>query len=134
MTKDNKKTTSSTSSGTPVGASKSVTTNVDKLFADWVASGGSSTGSSAYKFTEQEGDAAVQSVFQQLLGRNAQGAQYAKALSLAMNQDPYTSASGRMQAVQDYVMSQPEYIARTQDKWLDAIYNDIQKRIAEARQ
>jgi hypothetical protein len=127
-TKDNKKTT-----GTSVGAAGSPKFDLAAAVAAAAALGGSSS-SSVPKFTQKDADAVVQNVFQQLLGRNAQGSEYAKALNLALNQDPYTGQSGRLQAVQDYVMAQPEYQARSQDRWLDAIYTDLQKQIARARQ
>jgi hypothetical protein len=88
------------------------------------ASGGGRT------WTQADSDATVQSVFQQLLGRNAQGTEYAKALSL-LNTAAGSSA-GMTNAVTQYVESLPEYQARTQDKWLGAIYDDLQRQMQEA--
>ena len=124
----------STNKGTPVGAASSSKFDLNAAVAAAAALVGQSAGGSTAVYTQQEGDAAVQAVYQQLLGRNAQGAEYNKALNLAMQQSGDTSATGRMQAIQNYVMSQPEYIARSQNRWLDAIYNDMQKKIARARQ
>ena len=134
MIKDTKKTktTTSASTSTSVGAAGKTPMTFEESVKLYASLAGSSVGGAVY--TQQDADAAVQNVYQQLLGRNAQGAEYTKALNLAMGQSKDTSVSGRMQAIQDYVMGQPEYIARSQNRWLDAIYNDMQKKIARARQ
>lgn len=121
-----------TTKSTSVGAASTPKFDLNAAVAAASALVGQSSANRAV-YTPQEADAAVQAVYQQLLGRNAQGAEYNKALNLALQQSQDTSSTGRMQAITNYVMSQPEYIARSQDKWLDAIYNNIQTKMARAR-
>ena len=67
-----------------------------KYFATVKARGGgvSATGP---VFTKQEADYAVQSVYQQMLGRNATGNDYSKAVNLIMAQSQDTSTAARHQ-------------------------------------
>lgn len=118
--------------GTSVGAASTPKFDLNAAVAAASALVGQSSGNRAV-YTKQEADAAIQSVYQQLLGRNAQGAEYNKALNLAMQQSQDTSTTGRMQAISNYVMSQPEYIARQQNKWLEAVYNDLATKSQMAR-
>lgn len=112
-----------------VGAASSSSFNIkDALAAAASLQGQSSSGRT---WTAADSDAAVQGIFQQMLGRNAQGTEYAKALSL-INSASSTTA-GITQAVQDYVAGLPEYQARSQDKWLGAIYDDLAKQMARAQ-
>jgi hypothetical protein len=85
-------------------------------------------------FTPAEGDRAVQTVYQQLLGRNASGNDYAKAYSIAMSQSKDTSIYGRQQAVMNAVMQSPEFQTRQDNKYLDAIYNAIAADVRRTRQ
>lgn len=94
--------------------------------------GGGVTGGSV--FTSAEGNSVVQSVFQQILGRNASGNEYAKAMSIAMGQSQDTSSTGRAQAVTDFVQNLPEYQAREENKYLDAIYNAVAMDVRKVRQ
>jgi hypothetical protein len=127
MTKQTGASSSSSTSG--VGAAKGSQVNLaEAIAAAKSLVGGSSAGRT---WTQADSDAAVQGIFQQLLGRNAQGVEYAKALSL-VNSGAGTSA-GITQAVQNYVESLPEYQSRSQNKWLEAIYNDLDSKIREAR-
>lgn len=120
--------TSKSSSGTSIGAAKGSTPNLQEQILKNAALQGSASGST---WTQADSNATVQGVFQQLLGRNAQGVEYAKALSL-LNTGAGSSA-GMTQAVTEYVQGLPEYQARTQNRWLEAIYNDLNKNIMEAR-
>jgi len=91
---------------------------------------GNSTG---VVYTQQEADAGVQATYQQLLGRNALGADYKKALSIYLNQSQDTSGTGRAQAVADFIMSTPEYRARQENDLLDGLYTMMDKDIRRAR-
>jgi hypothetical protein len=91
---------------------------------------GNSTG---VVYTQQEADAGVQATYQQLLGRNALGADYKKALAIYLNQSQDTSGAGRAQAVQDFIMSTPEYRARQENNLLDGLYTMMAKDVQRAR-
>lgn len=120
-------TTSSSSSKSKAG---STTVDLKALIAQAPAI----TGGTAAVYTKQEGDATVQNVFQQLLGRSAVGNDYAKALSIAMGQSQDTSTTGRTQAVVNFVQNLPEYQAREENKYLDAIYNAVAADVRKVRQ
>jgi hypothetical protein len=92
------------------------------------------TGGTAAVYTKQEGDADVQNVFQQLLGRSAAGNDYAKALGIAMKQSSDTSSAGRQQAIANFVQNLPEYQAREDNKYLDAMYNAVAADVRKVRQ
>jgi hypothetical protein len=85
-------------------------------------------------FTPAEADYVVQTVYQQLLGRNAGGNDYAKAYSIAMNQSNDSSIYARQQAVTNAIMASPEYQAREDNKYLDAIYNAVAADVRKVRQ
>lgn len=76
-------------------------------------------------FTAQDAASLVQSSYQQLLGRDATGDEYNKALGLAMGQAKQTGAAGRQQSVIDYIKSTQEYDAKMENKYLDAMYNVV---------
>lgn len=84
-------------------------------------------------YTQQEADAGVQATYQQLLGRNALGADYKKALSIYLNQSQDTSATGRAQAVQNFIMQTPEYRARQENDLLDGLYTMMSQDVQRAR-
>ena len=84
-------------------------------------------------YTKQEADYAVQSLAQQLLGRNLIGLDYNKAVNAYLNQSQDTSTYGRQQAIENFIMNTPEYQARQQNKYLDAIYNEVAKSVQKAR-
>lgn len=84
-------------------------------------------------YTAQDADAAVQSIWQQLFGKNAMGADYAKAVSLYTNQSQDTGEAGRAKAVQDYAQSTQEYQGLQEDKYLDSIYTTIQNNVRKAQ-
>jgi hypothetical protein len=92
------------------------------------------TGGTAAVYTKQEGDKDVQNVFAQLLGRNAAGNDYARALSIAMGQSSDTSSTGRQQAIANFVQNLPEYQAREENKYLDAMYNAVAADVRKVRQ
>lgn len=84
-------------------------------------------------YTKQDADAVVQSVYQQLLGRNAVGAEKAKAIKLFFSQGADTGVSGRQQAIVDLVQGDREFTVRQENKYMDAIYNRIAEDVREAQ-
>ena len=106
-----------------------------KLIATVKANGGgtTSTGSTGPVFTKQEADFAVQSVYQQLLGRNATGNDYSKAINLVMNQNKDTSTAARQQALTNSLMQSPEYRIKQDNKYLDVIYQAVSADVREAQ-
>lgn len=92
--------------------------------------GNASTGT---VYTQQDADAAIQSTYQQLFGKNAQGVDYKNASAAYLNQSQDTNEQGRQQAVVNYAQSTPEYKAQQEDKYLDAIYAEIDANVRKAR-
>lgn len=84
-------------------------------------------------YTKQDAEAVVQSVYQQLLGRNAVGAEKSKAISMFLGQSQDTGASGRQQAIVDMVQADREFTVRQENKYMDAIYNRIAQDVREAQ-
>lgn len=125
---DKPKTNSGTAAGT--GAPKSA--NFDQILANLAASGGVNT-STGTVFTEQEAAAAVQSTYQRLLGRNAVGAEYRKGISAFLGQGKDTSVTGRTQAIESMVQNSPEFVKRTENTYLDAIYNEVAADVRSTR-
>jgi hypothetical protein len=112
------------------------TSNKPFTFADAMAlakSGVSGNASTGAVYTAQDADAAVQGIWQQLFGKNAMGADYAKAVSLYTNQSQDTGEAGRVQAVQNYAQSTQEYQGMQEDRYLDAIYATIQANVRKAQ-
>jgi hypothetical protein len=126
--KDKPKTNSGTSAGT--GAAKSA--NFDAILAQLAASGGAAQGGGTV-FTEQEASAYVQAVYQQLLGRNAVGVEYRKGVNAFLSQSQDTGVSGRQQAIESMVQSSPEFVKRTENTYLDAIYNEVAADVRSTR-
>jgi hypothetical protein len=85
------------------------------------------------KFTTQDAATYVQSVYQQLLGRNAMGAEKSKAINVFLNQSADTDASGRQQAIVDLVQGGDEFVIREENKYMDAIYNRIAEDVRKAQ-
>jgi hypothetical protein len=83
--------------------------------------------------TQQDAEADVQALFGQLFGRSGVGVDYKKALGIYLNQSQDTGAPGRQQAVVDYLQTTPEFEARQENRYLDAIYNAIQADVQKAR-
>lgn len=84
-------------------------------------------------YTKQDAEAVVQSVYQQLLGRNAVGAEKSKAISMFFNQGAETGTTGRQQAIVDMVEGGREFTVRQENKYMDAIYNRIAQDVREAQ-
>lgn len=95
-------------------------------------SGGSGTGTGAV-YTHADADADVQSIYQQVLGRNAAGNDYAKAVAIAMGLGPDSGAAARQQAILNFVQNTPEYAARQDNQYLDAIYKEIAADVARTQ-
>ena len=105
-----------------------------KLIASVKANGGGqTTGSTGPVFTKQEADYAVQSVYQQLLGRNATGNDYSKAINLIMSQNQDTSTAAHQQALTNSLMNSPEYKIKQDNKYLDVIYQAVSANVREAQ-
>jgi hypothetical protein len=124
-----------TKSGTPAGTGTQ-TGGIDlgALVAAAQAAGlGGDVSSKGPVYTKQDAEAAVQSVYQQLLGRNAVGAEKSKAISMFLGQGADTGASGRQQAIVDMVQNDREFIVRQENKYMDAIYNRIEQDVREAQ-
>lgn len=121
---------------TGVGAAKKPAFDLNQAIAAAKAAGsGQASGSTLpYRFTQQEGSATVTDTYQQLLGRDATPAEYNQGLKIVMAQDPYTSGSARAQLIESAIQASPEYQARSQNKWLNAIYADLQNQMARAKQ
>jgi hypothetical protein len=95
--------------------------------------GGTTTGSTGPVFTKQEADYAVQSVYQQILGRNATGNDYSKAINLIMGQSQDTSTAARQQALTNSLMDSPEYKIKQDNKYLDVIYQAVSADVRKAQ-
>lgn len=130
MSKDKDK--PKTESGTPAGTGKS-TGGVD--FAELLAKAATIGGTvpKGPLFTTQDANAYVQGIYQQLLGRNAVGAERTKGINVFLNQPRDTDAGGRQQAVMAMAMQTPEYRRRQENRYLDAIYNEIAQEVREAQ-
>ena len=121
-------------------AAPTTTTTIDPKiqlqFFDYVKNSQASNSGNAKGavYTQQEADAGVQATYQQLLGRNALGADYKKALAIYLNQSQDTSGTGRAQAVADFITSTPEYRARQENDLLDGLYTMMSKDVQRARQ
>lgn len=126
--KDKPKTNSGTAAGT--GTPKSA--SFDQILANLASSGGVNT-STGPVFTEQEAAAAVQSTYQRLLGRNAVGVEYRKGINAFLAQSQDTSATGRAGAVESMIQNSPEFIKRTENSYLDAIYNEVAADVRSTR-
>jgi len=91
------------------------------------------TSASGPVFTKQEANYAVQTVYQQMFGRNATGNDYSKAVNLVMNQAQGTNISVRQQALTDELMKSPEYRIKQDNKYLDGIYQAVAANVREAQ-
>lgn len=111
-----------TSATTPEKAGK--TPDIGAILSAIQKSGGSANGTKAV-YTHADADADVQAVYQQVLGRNAAGNDYAKAVAIAMGIGPDSGAAARQQAIMNFVQNTPEYAARQDNQYLDAIYKEI---------
>ena len=125
---DKPKTNSGTAAGT--GTPKSVDYNA--ILAQLATNGGAA-GAKGPVFTEQEASAYVQAVYQQLLGRNAVGVEYRTGVNAFLSQSQDTGVSGRQQAIESMVQSSPEFVKRTENTYLDAIYNEVAADVRRTR-
>jgi hypothetical protein len=122
------------STGTTIQTAKATGTDV-KTYLDQVAKmglGKTSTGT-VNPYTPQDADATIQDMYQQLLGRNAMGNEYSRALAVYNSQSAQTGYQGRNQAIENIIQATPEYQARQQNTYLDAIYQDLARKIQEAQ-
>lgn len=85
------------------------------------------------KFTTQDAATYVQGVYQQLLGRNAMGAEKSKAINVFLSQSADTDASARQQAIVDLVQGTEEFTISQENKYMDAIYNRIAEDVRKAQ-
>jgi hypothetical protein len=130
-----KKETPGTQSGTAAGTGKkSSGVDLAALVAAAQAAGlGGDATSKGPVFTQQEAAAYVQSVYQQLLGRNAVGAEYTKGVNIFLNQSKDTSTTGRQAALVEAVEGTAEYRKRQENKYLDAIYSAVMEDVRKAQ-
>lgn len=124
-----------TKSGTPAGTgSKSSGIDLAALVAAAQAAGlGGDVSSKGPTYTRQDAEAVVQSVYQQLLGRNAVGAEKSKAISMFFSQGADTGVSGRQEAIVDLVQGSREFTVRQENDYMDAIYKRIAEDVREAQ-
>ena len=130
-----KKETPGTASGTAAGTgSNKGGVDLAALVAAAQAAGlGGDATSKGPVFTQQEAAAYVQSVYQQLLGRNAVGAEYTKGINIFLNQSKDTSVTGRQAALVQAVEGTSEFRKREENKYLDAIYNAVMEDVRKAQ-
>jgi hypothetical protein len=100
----------------------------DKILAQLAASGG--VGNAQEGPTRADANAVVQNVYQQLLGRSAVGTELNKAISMYMANQGGTGGQGN---VEQFVMGTNEFQAKSENKYLDAIYNKLAKNAREAQ-
>lgn len=130
MAKDEKP---KTQSGTAAGTGKNKT-GVD--LAALVAAASSIAGTKQAKgpvFTQQDAVTYAQSVYQQMLGRNAMGAERTKAIGAFLGQSAETGVDGRRAAVENLIRQTPEFRNRQENRYLDAIYNAIEQDVRRAQ-
>ncbi len=131
MAKDEKP---KTESGKPAGTGKP-TGGIDlaALMAQYSSMGGNAQQNKGPVFTTQDANAYVQSVYQQILGRNAVGAERTKAINVFLNQSKDTDVTGRQSAIVSAVKNTPEFRNRQENRYLDAIYNAIEQDVRRAQ-
>ena len=100
---------------------------------DALSKSGGAVGTRGAVYTNKDADADVQAVYQQVLGRNAGGNEYAKAVTIAMGLGPDSGAAARQQAILNFVQNTPEFAARQDNNYLDAIYNAIAADVAKTQ-
>jgi hypothetical protein len=120
------------STGTTIQTAKKSSVDLKGLLAAAQAAGLGQK-SVVNTYTAQDADATIQDMYQQLLGRNAMGNEYSRALAVYNSQDPYTGYQGRQQAIENIIQNTPEYEARQQNTYHDAIYQDLSRKIQEAQ-
>ena len=129
MAKDEKP---KTASGTPAGTGQTKGgIDLAKLMEQYASMGGNVAKGPV--FTTQDADAYVQNIYNQILGRNAVGAERTKAINVFLNQGKDTDVSGRQNAVVSMVQGTGEFRKRTENTYLDAIYNAIAEDVRKAQ-
>lgn len=129
MAKDEKP---KTQSGTPAGTGQTKGgVDLAALMEKYASMGG--TVAKGPVFTTQDADAYVQSIYQQILGRNAVGAERTKAINIFLNQSKDTDVTGRQAAVMSMVEGTGEFRKRTENRYLDAIYNAVAEDVRKAQ-
>jgi hypothetical protein len=129
MAKDEKP---KTQSGTAAGTGKKKG-EIDLAALVAAAAGMGGTNQEGPAFTTQDAAAYVQSIYQQILGRNAVGAERTKAINIFLNQGEKTDATARAAAVEAMVQETPEFVKRQENSYLDAIYNEVLKDVGRAK-
>jgi len=126
--KDNKP---KTQSGTPAGTGTGTTGGVDleKLIQSYASMGGVVNEGP----TAQDAEAAVQSIYNRIFGRNAVGAERTKAINIFLNQPAGVDVAGRQQAIISVVEETPEFRKRQENNYLDAIYNKVLQNVRGAQ-
>jgi predicted RecB family nuclease len=121
-----------TESGTPAGTGKP-TGGVDlaALLEKYSTMGGNVP--KGPQFTSQDAEAYVQNIYNQILGRNAVGAERTKAISMFLNQSAQTDVAGRQAAVTEMVQQTPEFRTQQENRYLDAIYNEVLQDVRRAK-
>lgn len=122
-----------TESGTPAGTGEKNTGNIDlaKLVEQASKLGGNVA--KGPSFTTQDAASYVQSIYNQMLGRNANGAERTRAIGIFMNQAAETDVSGRQAAIVSAVQSTPEYRKRQENRYLDSIYQAVAEDVRRAQ-
>lgn len=134
MTTDGKKDKNKpkTESGTPAGTGgKKTGVDLNELMKAYASAGGNV--SQGPNFTSQDATSYVQGIYNQLLGRNASGAERTKGVSIFLNQAAETDLAGRQAAVVSAVQESPEFKARQENRYLDAIYNAVAEEVRRAQ-
>jgi hypothetical protein len=119
---------SATQSGTPQGTGGGGSVSFENILAQLAKSGG--VGNAQEGPTRADANAVVQSIYQQLLGRSAVGTELNKAIGMYLSTDGSTGARGN---VEEFVMSTNEYQAKSENRYLDAIYNKLAQDVRGAQ-
>jgi len=129
MAKDEKP---KTESGTPAGTGQaSGGIDLAELVKQYATMGGSVQ--QGPTFTSQDANVAVQTIYQQILGRNAVGAERTQGINIFLNQPAEAGADVRQQAVLSAVEQTPEFLKRQDNRYLDAIYARVAREVQEAQ-
>lgn len=122
-----------TESGTAAGTGTNKTgVNLAALVAAAASMGGTKQAKGPV-FTQQDAVAYAQSIYQQMLGRNAVGAERTKAVKTFLGQSAETGVSGRNAAIENLIKQTPEFRNRQENRYLDAIYNAIEQDVRKAQ-
>lgn len=116
------------SSGTPQGTGGGGSVDFNAILAQLAKSGG--VGNATEGPTRADAQAVVQNVYQQLLGRSAVGTELNQAISRFFANDGGTGGQGN---VEQFVMSTNEFQAKSENKYLDAIYNELAQNARKAQ-